>query len=198
MEVTFEQNEKVVEIPSPQTAVSKLSLTLTILVFLLVFVGLSFGVGYFFGRVESNSAPATTGGKSTTKTADNKTTFENPNEKYSIVFPESWKATERQYGIPGVLIQNETNSIELWLRVEQSFSLNQEQKDSITATNKVKIKVSGKEIELTEYVYNTGGFFSVVVLPATTETPLATFWIRTTDKENYTSALDIVKSFKLS
>ncbi len=198
MEVTFEHNEKVVEIPSPQISVSKFSLTVTILIVLLVFVGLFFGGGYFFGRMESNSLETAVGGKATTKTAAGKTTFESPNEKYSIIFPESWKAEERQSGTPGVLIQNEANSVEIWLRVEQPYSLSQEQKNSISATNKVRIKVNGKEIEMTEYAYNTGGYFSVLVLPATTKTTLTTFWIRATDKDTYTSALDIVKSFKFN
>ena len=198
MEVTFEQNDKVVEISSPQIPVSKFRLTLTILIFLLIFAGLAFGSGYFFGRAQLQAKQTTVSGKSTSRTVAGKTTFENPSEKFSIVFLENWKATERQSGIPGVLIQNEANSVELWLRVEQPFNLSKEQQESISATNKIKIRINEKEIELTEYVYNTGGYFSVAVLPATTKTTLATFWIKATDKENYTAALEIVKSFKFN
>jgi hypothetical protein len=188
--------ERVVELDSINEPVSKGKLTFLLLIFLLIFVGLVFSLGYFVGRVQSNAQETVSKEKSTTKTEAGKTTFTNPREGFSLSYPEIWKSTEKTGGAPGILLETDGASVELWLRVEQPFSFSQEQKDAITATNKVKIKVNDKEIEMTEHTYNTGGFFTVVVLPATTDTTLATFWIRANDSDLYTAAKEIVQSFK--
>lgn len=191
-------DSRVVEISSPQKTITKPNLVLSILIFLLVFVTLGFGVGYFIGKAQSNAATQVSSEKSTSTTKDGQTTFTDPKEGYSIVFPDTWKLTEKVTSAPGVLLEHEKNTVELWLRIEQPYSLSQEQTDSISTTKKVKITVNGRDIEMTEHAYKTGGFFSVVILPATTETPLATFWIKAIDQDGYTAALEIVKSFKFS
>lgn len=198
MEDTFSQAERVVELDSPQKVIGKPNLVLTILIFLLVFVGLAFAVGFLFGKAELNQAVVVSKEKATTKNSAGQVTFQDPKENYSIVYPESWKGTEKLGNTPGILIETEGSSVELWLRVEQPFSLSAEQKEALSAANKVKIKVGGKEIEMTEYAYKTGAFFSVAVLPVTTETTLATFWIKASDQEAYNTTKTIVQSFKFN
>ena len=51
------------------------------------------------------------------------------------------------------------------------------QKEAIAATNKVKIKINSKELEMTEYVYKTGGYFTIVAFPAPTLTPPSPFFL---------------------
>lgn len=196
MEGSWQQNERVVEISSPQTNTGRFAPVLSILIFLLVFVNLAFGIGYFVGKSQSNTQTPVSNDKANTTSEGGKTTFSDPKENYSLVFPDSWKATEKLTSSPGVLLETKGGSVELWLKIDQPFSLAKEQKESIVTTNKVKIKVNDKEIEMTEHVYNTGSFFTVVILPATTKTSLATFWIKAQDKETYTAAKEIVGSFK--
>lgn len=200
MDNLWEQSppERVVELDANNEKVGKIALTFSLLIFLLVFVGLAFGTGYFIGRLKSTSTKTVSKEPSTTKTENGKTTFEDKNEGYSLVFPEAWKSKEKEGKAPGVTLTTEGASIELWLRVEQPYTFAKEQKDAIVKTNKLKIKVNGKEVEMTEHVYNTGGFFTVIVLPATEAKPIATFWIKANDEELYTAAKEIVQSFKFN
>ncbi len=189
---------RIIEISSPQKPVGRLNLTLTLLLLLLIFVSLAFATGFFLGRVQSSTKKEQSTGKSSTTTTEGKTTFTSQKEKYSIVFPETWKATEKTSLTPGIVVESGTTSVELWLKVEQPYSLSKEQLEAITATNKVKIKVNSQDFEMTQYSYNTGGFFSVLVIPATVSTPIATFWLKAPDKDSYTTALETVQSFKFT
>lgn len=182
----------------PKVSTDQPKLVFTLLLLLLVFVVIGFGVGFIIGRLQANAGSNNPTGKSSSTTTAGKTTFVDPKDKYSIVFPENWKVTEKTTSVPGVIIERDKNSVELWIRVEQPLSLSQEQKDALSSTNKVKLKINGKEVEMTEYAYKTGGYFSTVILPATETTTIATFWIKAVDQESYNSAKEIVQSFKFS
>lgn len=196
MEDISTASETVIELDKPAKTFSNKAIFLTLLIFLLVTVSLAFLTGFFVGKAESNKLVVSNTSKATIKKSADKVTFQDPKENYTLIYPATWQGTEKVSNAPGVLIESKEGSVELWLRVEQPFSLASEQKEALATTNKVKIKVNNKELEITEYVYKTGGFFSVVVFPATTKTPLVTFWLKASDAESYKVAKEIVQSFK--
>jgi len=187
--------ETVLNLGSVETHPGALSLFLTLVVILIVLAAGSFGVGYVVGQIQTNQPESLV--KEAPKTVTNKDGSKTySSAHYSISFGPEWKLTEKKAAVESVLIEKADASVEIWSEVPQPVSLSAEQKSSITATKQTKFKVNGEEEPGTEYSYNTGAFFSTVVIPETEDTAEITFWIKADSDDSYNAAKSVLESFK--
>lgn len=118
-------------------------------------------------------------------------------QDFSIAYPEDWEAKENTEGEPtGATIKSEGGKIEFWLRLEKPYIFSDEQKKIQTGKKESKIKVDGREGNLTEITYDTGGYYQIIEVPATQTKPIATFQATAGNDDYKKIVLDIISSFK--
>lgn len=188
---------KTVEI-TPQQSFSFFSIFFAMLTLVLIPVLVFFGLGFLVGRYQVANSTSTgvvqkVGSTASTK---GKNLFSDIQAGYSIYYPDNWKATKHNVGIPGVILENQGTSIEIWIGVDQPLTLSAEQKAGIDQTNKPSLTVAGQKATVTEYVYKSGNYFTIIVIPASDQKGQVTFWVKAEDKTSYTEAKDIIQTFQ--
>lgn len=190
------ENERIIEITSPQKPVSNFSLAFSLFLILVVPTIIFFAAGYFYGRSTITPEPAKESKPATITKTEAGTTYTDIIEGYTLTFPTGWEATQKTDDVPGVLVESEDASVEIFLRVKQPYSFDDDQKKAIVKTTKTDITINGEKLKVSENIYDTGGNFSVVELPATEQNPLVTFWFRAADSASNKKAQEIAQSFK--
>lgn len=116
---------------------------------------------------------------------------------FSIQYPKDWQAKEYPAGeIPGAKLTNPGGSVDFWLKVERPYQFAPEQKDGQTGKKEGTIAVGGRSGTMTEFSYQSGGFFLIIEVPATKKEPKVTFWATAANEEYKKTVLDIIASFK--
>lgn len=175
-------------------------LLFALLISLIVLSGAAFFSGYFLGKylslpdsIKERELSNKNGAK-----IEGKLLFADQEGRYSLYYPLRWSVSKKPSGIPGAVFTTKGASIELWLTVDHPVILNEENLKALEKTNNEKLLISGQEATLTEYIYKAGDYFSVIKLPATTNTPAVVFWVKSKDSILYKEAKEIATSLKFS
>ncbi|HSX57703.1 MAG TPA: hypothetical protein VLE47_00330 [Candidatus Saccharimonadales bacterium] len=188
------QNEKVVEISSPQKSMGKASIIIFLLLFLLVVGLLSLSAGYFFGKATATKPEV----KKTTVKAPaapvGKDVYFDSDEGYSVTYLKAWKAEGKNGTTAGVVVKKDSSSVELSIGTEQSYTLSKDQKSKLSATKKVDVTINGKTLSMSEYSFKDSSFITSATLPATTNSPQVSILIKAENQESYDQAKEIVQS----
>lgn len=116
---------------------------------------------------------------------------------FSIQYPKGWQAKEHPAGeISGAKFTNPGGSVDFWLKVERPYQFAPEQKSQQTGKKEGTINVDGRAATMTEFSYESGGFFLIIEAPATKKEPKITFWVTAANEEYKETVLDIISSFK--
>ncbi len=195
--INLDSTEKIVHIDSPQKRVGFLPLFFTLLILLLGLAALSFSIGYLVARVVTNEPEVSLERKAAivTDKKDGTSLFSDSNDNFQLVFPSNWKATGKTKSPGGAIFETEGVSVELWLVVDQPLALSSEQTEGLEKTNKIVLTINKEKVNATEYSYKAGNFLTSAILPAKDNQPKVTFWLKSSNKENYEVAKTIVQSF---
>jgi len=193
---TAPESQKTVELKLIRPKSTQAATLFTILALLLFLTLLALGTGYLWGKFQSLPQKAETEQKAVDKKEAplGKLVYTDAGNGFSLYYPDSWQATKRAAGVPGLVLTRDSSSIEIWLAVSQPVILSSEQKEALVTTNQLTLKVDTRAAKMTEYIYSAGNYFSIITLSAQGQKPLVTFWIKTENQEVYTQAKEIAQS----
>ncbi len=192
------ENQKTVE-SSLKRKANNLAVFFTLFLFLIFSTLLMLGVGYLWGSYRAlpqQEKVVSTGAKLANQTEKN--VYVDNERGFKISYPDGWVATKKTVGYSGVVFSKEDSVVEIWLTVDQPFSLSQEQKAALVTTNTLNLKIGGQTAKMTEYIYTAGNYFSIIKLSAHEKKPLVTFWIKAENQDIYSQAKAIAQSFSFN
>ena len=174
----------------------KLKKPVLALIFVIVVASVAIAAGFIFGKSNQAEKFLSSGNVSTKSAAP--AGWQLLDEKgFSIAYPKAWEAKENSAGEPpGAKIKSEGGKVELWLRLEQPYLFSEEQKGKQTGKKEEKIKVDGREGTITEFTYDTGGYYMIIEVAATLIQPKVTFWTNAGNDDYKKTVLDIIGSFQ--
>ena len=170
--------------------------TVLTLVFVVVVASLALAAGFIFGNSDQSDKFLKNEEVATKSAAP--TGWQLLDEKgFSIAYPKGWEAKENGPGEPqGAKIKSTGGKVELWLRINRPYLFSEEQKSKQTGKKEEKIKVDGREGAITEFTYDTGGYYMIIEVAATLIQPKATFWTNAGNDDYKKLVLDIINTFK--
>ena len=174
----------------------KLKKPVLALVFVAVVASVAIAAGFIFGK--SNEAENFLKSETVATKSAAPAGWKILDEKgFSIAYPKDWEASANGAGEPqGAKIKSEVGKVELWLRLEQPYIFSEEQKGKQTAKKESSLKVDGQDGVLTEFIYDTGGYYLIVEVPATKTRPMVTFWATAGNDDYKKTVLEIISSFR--
>jgi len=198
--ITLETDGRVVELNPHKKHVGFFSLFFTLLIFLSLLAGASFGVGFLIGRISINQSSGEIN-RVEPKITDQKNGFSlysDSGSKFQVTFPTTWKAADIKTNAGGASFTLDQTSVQFWLVIDQPVTLSDEQKGGIDKTNQISLKINGQEAKATEYVYTNGTFLTSGSLDATDKTAKVSFLIKADNQQNYDAAKTLVQTFEFT
>lgn len=175
--------------------------TFFLLGFLLLIAGLAFAAGWGAYQVEGQffGNPAEIQNiKNATDSARQKgwELYEDKEAGFSIYHPKEWKSQAHEQGqTPGVKLSFEDSSLELWVAVDQTIELNDEQKEGLSSSETSQVEVSGNKTSITTHHYEAGNYLIITIFEATEEQPQVTFWTRAVNESIKQITEEMIASF---
>lgn len=192
----MDQTSLTINITNPKKHPHFVSILLALLFCLILVAFSAFGIGYLIGKIRANDPTSENRSNQLTPVAPaGMETFFDAANGYSLFYPKGWQ-TAKKDEVVGVSIFNNEAKVEVWLTIDQPLALSQEQKEGLTATNKVELEIDKRKVQMTEYVYKNGEFFSVLKLAPLAEKPQATFWLRAKNQDDYKLSKEIAQTLK--
>jgi len=116
--------------------------------------------------------------------------------KFSIEYPESWKAEATSSENTADKISNESGQIEIWLEKPFDPRFSKEQTKQQKDKKESVVEIDGRDSSQTEYVYINGEVFLIVEVPQVGKKKKVTFWVAANDEETKVQAIEIIKTYK--
>lgn len=154
-----------------------------------------FAFGYWFG-IFGEGKGVFPKEKIATESSTRQSWFVLEISKFSIEYPESWRAEAASPENAADKISNESGQIEIWLEKPFDLRFSKEQTKQQKDKKESVVKIDGRDSSLTEYVYKSGEFFLVVEVPQVGKKKKVTFWVAANDEETKVQAIEIIKTYK--